>query len=802
MVCAEEAYGRSIIIQGTIVNAGQEPIAFANVLLLDHADSSFVHGVVSDMEGHFSFEREDAVTYLLKAQFIGYEPWFSGPITGHADLGRITLIALPATLEEVEVAVTRPLIEQQLDRMVVNVENSPASAGSTALELLERSPGVAVDQQSATIRMLNRPGVLIQINGRQSHLAGSDLIEYLRSLSAEQIARIEIITNPSARHDAAGHAGIINIVLRRDLTVGTNGSVTVSGGRGLIPDSRDDLWRGSLTTTVDHRAKRYGFYTTVSLLRDGIYSDNSITRSFGFEGVRTVFDQKIRRGHDLLNSGLRAGGDVRLGRKTSFGIGLDLNATHLTSIGTNTTDAAMNTADHAADLSIVQAVEQRSPREHINANVNLRHDFNDKGHTLLLDVDRLNYDLRTDMDFDAVFRDAANEPTSGLRQMGSNISDLSVFAAKLDYERPLNERTRLELGAKSGFVTINSELIFNELVDGAWMRDTTRSNHFIYEENINALYGSVKRTYQKLSVQAGLRAEQTRSDGTSVTLGSTVKRDYLSLFPTFFSSYDLGDDRTLKLSYARRLDRPRYDQLNPFIIVLDPYSYATGNPYLQPQFTNTVDLGYHFKTHSIGLNYARTDHLITELTIPDDSTKITRTIETNLDRMQDITASLNLGYEVKKVWQANINMSFYRQWYHDGELLGGRFRAAQWMCYVNMSNTFILPGRWRAELSAWYMSPFIEGIIVGRNHRVSASAGIQRTVLKDRARIKLSASDMFLTSFVDGYVDYQNVHLTFRPRYTTRRVMLTFSYNFGDRTGGGPRKKGSAADGEKERIEG
>lgn len=787
-------------IEGLVKDEQQNPVSFANVLAIRHIDSTFIKGTITDSTGYFTILMDTSENYRIKIQCLGFETYHSPPISESGGVLNVELKSSAATLGEITVVAAKPFIEQHLDKLVVNVENSPAAAGNTALELLEKSLGITVDRQSETIRMMNKSGVVIYINGRQSYMSGTDLMQYLNALNAEQISSIEIITIPSSKYDAAGNAGIINIMLRKDKSQGTKGSISAAAGKGFIPRSRDDLFRNSITASLNHRAKKVFYYSAVSLLRDGFYSENNINRSFHFDNVESIFDQQMKRNQNAENINLKSGIDFHISGKTTLGVGIDANFFRLKINGTNATEAIVDPMAPETGFSILQLAKQFNPRTNVNTNLNLKHRFNEKGHTLTFDADYLHYDFRSEQNFDATFFDTSLMPFADLLQNGTNTSTLSVIAGKIDYELPVGEKTKLELGLKSGFVTIDSELAFNEFINNNWTLDTTKSNHFVYRENINAFYGMLRKGFSKFSVQLGLRAEHTHTRGESITINNTVNRNYLSLFPTVFSAYKINETNTLKFSYARRIDRPRYDQLNPFIIVLDPFSYATGNPHLQPQFTNTVDLGYHFKTYSINFNFAHTDRLISELTIPDDSTKITRTIETNLRFADNFSATAYLAQSIKKVWHINAQMILFHKHFSDNDLLGGQLSASRWMYYMSISNNFSLPGKWGIELSGWYMSPFVEGIIVGRNHRFSINAAIQKTFLHDKASVKLNLSDIFLTSFLYGYVDYQNVSLTFHPRYTSRRLMLTFSYNFGSQSVKTGQRNKTASDAEKERI--
>jgi len=797
-------YSQGLEISGMIKDEQNEAVAFANVLLLSYPDSVYLHGTVSDLIGNFSFGGlYFDHTYIVKVQFIGFAPYFTESLN-YGDSSDfqpliITLKSLSHILDGVTISDSKSLVEHHIDKVVVNVEGNSLSAGSTALELLEKSPGVSVDYQNENIKMLSKTGVIIYINGRQNYLSGNDLFEYFRSLNSDQISRIEIISNPSSKHDAAGNSGIINIILKKDGALGTNGSVAFGAGRGFLPNSRDDLNRGSVSTMLNHRSGKLYLHSSLNILTDASYSENNIFRTFTFNNEISSFDQRIQKFPDAQNLTLRMGVDYFLSKKTTVGVGIDLNLLTIKIDGVNATDVVQPNGE-ANDFSIIQTVNQKSPRNNVNTNLNLKHDFNSKGKTLYFDVDYLKYHFSSEQNFNARFIFEELVTDSYLLQKSDNTSSLSVLATKLDFSLPLNERTKFEVGLKSSFVGIDSQLKFQEFMNDSWAIDTTKSNHFLYDEYINALYGSFQHLISKFSFQLGVRAENTNSVGNSVTLSNLVRRNYISLFPSAFVTYEHSDNQTFKFAYSRRLDRPRYDQLNPFIIVLDPYSYATGNPYLRPQFTNSFELGYYFKSYSLTVNYALTSDLITELTIPNDSTRITRTVETNLRNVDDFSISLNVNHSVKKFWQIYFQAIMFNKHFSDESLLDGNLDVSQWMTYAYISNNFKLPGSIGLELSGWYQSPIVEGIIVGKNHRFSVNVGAQKLFFNEKVRVKANVTDLFLTSFIDGYVDYQNVQLTFNPRFNTRRIMLSISYAIGSQKIKSSQQGRSAAETEKLRI--
>ena len=575
-------------VKGQVQDKKGEPLPFATVLVISALDSSLVKGDVTDIDGNFQIELKKEGSFRLQTSMVGYEQRISPVFQLNANnpsiqLPYLVLEEASATLQEVQVVAKKPFIEQKIDRTVLNVENSIVSSGSTALEILERAPGVTIDSQNDQIRLRNKSGVLFMIDGKRTFLSEADLAQMLRNMTSDQIESVEIITNPSSKYDAAGNSGIINIKLKKNQQVGTNGTFTLGAGNGFIPNAPKDLSRYNSSLQVNHRTKKVNMFANVSANRNLFYSDNTLNRRVAFENVLTTFDQLSQR--------------VQTGKAISFKTGLDYTINDKTSIG-----ILMDGSDWAGELdgsnaTHIQGFEKSSLdqlskidmiRKNLSSSLQVKHAFNKKGKELTFDVDYSRFEGDNTQNFETNFFDAQNNPTNQLFQRNFTPTYIDIFTAKTDYTLPINEKTKWEIGAKTAYVQTDNNFVFEQLMGKNWTNDPTKTNYFKYTEFVNAGYINYSQQWEKIGIQAGLRAEHTQSLGNSVTLDEKLERNYLSLFPTLFINHTLSKNHATRYSYSRRIDRPNYGQLNPFVFYLDPYTYEEGNPNLQPQFTDNI----------------------------------------------------------------------------------------------------------------------------------------------------------------------------------------------------------------------
>ncbi|HSJ68544.1 MAG TPA: outer membrane beta-barrel family protein, partial [Anditalea sp.] len=687
---AVSALGQNI--SGKILGPDSKPVVFANVLLLQPTDSALVKGTISDAEGIYRFDNVPEGNFLLSGYMMGYKRNYL-PIAikkGDIDAPLISLIEEVGILEEVVVETKRPLVEQDNYKTVVNVANSIIATGSTALEVLEKAPGVRVDRQNDGISLMGREQVIVQINGKQTYLSMSDVVALLRNMPSDNIDKIELVTNPTAKYDAEGNSGVINIVLQKNNNLGTNGSVSLTGGSGRY-------LRTNGSFQINHRTNKFNFFGNASALQNRFYWDFDLLRDQADGELRNIVTQLsyIR----FLDKGqnAKAGVDYFLDDNTTIGIvwtGFGLNRFE---------DSPAHTAfrrSHESPVYFQQLTQKElsvQSQNHV-ANLNIQHNF--KSHGAVLNVD---FDLgffRRQFTNDLITSTLIPHGVEGLEALFTampTLIDIKTF--KFDYSREVFGSWKMETGYKISNVQSDNNMSLRRGDIENVQLDPELSNHFRYLERINALYVSFNgKLFLETDLQLGLRAEHTYSLGESLNLGQRVPRDYLNLFPTVFISRKIMSNQTLGFSYGYRIDRPNYQSLNPGRSYLDPYAFSRGNPYLNPQYTHALELKHSFDSKiftSIGANYI-SDYMIPILQ-PVDERSAERVME-NFGTAQFYNANMSFPVTIHENWnlQANI-LGAYRRFQFI--FLGNPLSTEQISGRFNGVNTFTLGKGWSAEMT-------------------------------------------------------------------------------------------------------
>jgi hypothetical protein len=795
-------------ITGQVADASSKPVEFATLMLLKATDSTLVKGAVSDGKGQYEFVNVATGRYLIAAQQVGYAKTYSPTVSidvanASQTLPALTLREESKQLNEVQVTARKPFIEQQVDRTVVNVENSVVSAGSTVLEVLEKSPGVVVDQQNEQLRLQGKAGVIIEIDGKRTYMTTQEVMNLLRNTPSDNVEKIELITNPSSKYDAQGGAGIINIRFKKNKNNGTNGTLTFGSGYQLQPGGRG---RGNASLMLNHRAGKLNTFGTYS----GAYftgaGGNDIYRRIPFNGAVTIFDQQATR---------RNNGDNQ-----NFKVGLDYSPTAKTTIGVLATGFLQNwnqpNAISNTDILNEQLVVQRrfttgttsmESSNNINLNANLKHQFNDKGRNvgpreLTADADFVRFDnVATNVLGTQYFspdRTPSGLPDSLRNRMPSLID---IIVAKTDYVHPL-KNGKWETGLKFSRVVSDNDMRF-ETRSEAWQLDLTRSNRFEYTEQISAAYVNFSTTLgKKTQIQTGLRVENTRSIGNSITLNEVRDRNYTDLFPTVFLTQPLDSSNVLTVSYSRRIDRPNYQNLNPFQSFLDPFTYQQGNPNLRPQYTNAFQLVHVYKgAVNTTLAYSLTNDAIID-EVPRQLAAENKTYITaeNIDRQENASLTVNFPVPVTKWWtmQNNIGATYsrYKTIYNDALV---ELKQTSWNVYS--SQNFTLSKSLTLEVSGWYNGRGVYSFWVAQPMG-SLNVGLQKSVWEKKGRISLNVSDLFWTQQFRGKTQFQDIDFSVRSFWPSRRVQLTFSYRFGNQNVKASRQRETGADDLKSRAKG
>jgi hypothetical protein len=766
-------------VQGLVIDGAGKPLEFVTILLVKSTDSSLVKGSSSTTTGRYEIENVEKGTYLITTSMLGYEKVYSKVFSLQENqltysVPALTLREDVKVLAAIEVKATKPFIEQQVDKTVLNVENSLVSAAGNALEVLEKAPGVLIDVQNERISMKGREGVLIMIDGKPTYLSTTEVINLLRSTPSNSIHSIEIITNPSAKYDAAGNSGIINIRLKRNNSqYGINGNLIFGGGYGKFPKANTgislNMRQGNLSMmgnyTYDHRE---GF------------SAIAIERHFPDNPATALVKQSGYRPNQTDGHTFKLGADYFMGKKNTFGILLNgmINQDKATIRNEN---QVFNDAVVLQSVSrMINSTDRQMHR--IAANINYKHTFDSTGREITADTDYSVVRIHPQDNLTTSFFNASDEEIApALLQRTTPPSQVYIRAAKADYVHPVNKQTRVEAGWKSSYVTSDNDVRFEQLAESTWQVDRDRTNHFLYKETIHAAYINSNTAWTKWAVQLGLRGEHTHSIGNSVTLNRVVDRTYVNLFPSAFVTYTIHEKHQMRYSYSRRIDRPNYLNLNPFIYIMDPYAYYQGNPYLNPQYTNALQVAYIWKgATSLSVGYNHTKGVITSVTEQNDETKVTKQTVINLDELTSLDLSLSFPIQITRWWNSHQTINLFKNRY-SSNYLGQRLDNGRLSGNFSTNHSFLLPGGFTAELNAWYNTPSAHGLSQMKGFG-QVSMGLQKQLWDKKASVRVNITDLFLTAPVKGVIDYQNMDIRFRSSYESRTVRINFTYNFGNTT--------------------
>lgn len=631
-------------LNGKVADESDKPIVFANILLLNPKDSMLIKGAVSDHGGSYMLENIQEGNYLLNGYRMGYRKVYMPIVVTKSDLilPIITLEELLEGLEEVLVEAKRPLIEQDNFKTVLNVANSIVATGSTALEVLEKAPGVRVDRQNDGISLMGRDQVMVQINGKQTYMAMSDVVAMLRSMPSDNIDKIELISNPSAKEDAQGNSGIINIVLQKNDNIGTNGSISFTGGSGRYGRSNASL-------QMNQRTKKMNFFGNISGLNNRSYWDFTLFRDQADGELRNLVDQHAYIRFKTKGINAKTGVDYFLNARTTLGFvwtGFWNNSFEDSPAFTSFRRLA------STPIYFQQFTNKTLSNNSSNHlfNLNFQHRFENNGSTLSADFDRgfFKREFRNDLITSTLIPASAGTGLEGLfTEMPTH---LDILTFKVDFQKPVGN-WNLESGYKISEVRSDNNMTLSRGPLEAIQNDPLLSNHFRYLETIHALYLSFSGSpFADTEVQVGLRTEHTKSNARSLNLDEEVPRAYLNFFPTLFMSRDLSQKQKLSFSYGYRIDRPNYQFLNPGRSYLDPYAFQRGNPFLIPQYTHTLELKHALNNKiftAFGANY------ISDIIIPILQPVDNRTAERNYQNFgtsQLYNFNISFPIEITEGW--------------------------------------------------------------------------------------------------------------------------------------------------------
>lgn len=771
---AQDEKGR---ITGSVVDSVNNIIDGASVSLWKEKDSSLVKTAVTNRSGIFEFENLQNGSYRISITAVGFlsartnivEIKSSSPTH---QLQQIKLQRNNSSLEQVTVTGKRPFIEQRIDRTIVNVDAAITNVGATALEVLEKSPGVSVNKDGV-ISLKGKQGVTVMLDGKPSYLSGSDLINLLTNMNANQLDQIEIMTNPPAKYDAAGNSGIINIKTKKNKAKGFNGNITAAYGQGKY-------WKTSNSLNLNYRNGSYNLFLNYSMNAGEGYTDLHITRKYvdaDGKTVNSIFDEPTYFKFHNTSNNLKLGMDYYLNQKTTIGFTTTGFISPRKTTGSST--GYLNNADGHTDSVAHTTQSEHSKWLNGTVNLNFRHQF-DSVHELTADADYIRYNGKDSQLFINQSYYPDGTITSQNQLKGYLPSDIKIYSGKMDYSQSFKNNLKLDAGWKSSWVTNDNASDYFTMENNIWEPDYGKTNHFIYKENINAIYANINTQIKKWSLQLGSRFENTNykghQTGNPEKPDSSFKKQYNNIFPTAFISYALNTKNQFTLSIGRRIDRPAYQDLNPFLFFINQYTYSVGNPFLSPQYTNNFELSHIFKgIFTTTLSYSKTENYFTQLFRTEGNTTILGL--GNLGDLENFGISLNAQLEITKWWSATLHTDLnYKK--VNGFTNGSSVQTEAANAQFNSSNQFNFKKGWSAELSGFYNTKDVEGQFTTKPFG-QVSAGISKLILKNKATVKLSVRDIFYTQTIYGAITYQNVRENFIQSRDARVVNLSFNYRFG-----------------------
>jgi hypothetical protein len=787
--------GQNNAIKGSIVDEKNAAVPFATVVLKNSTDSSLYKGEIANENGEFIFQNIKANEYYLEIKMAGYKTTIKSAISiidslQTIDLGVLQVLQQSTELQSVTIAAEKPFIEKQADKTVVNIENSIIQNGSSAMEVLEKLPGVIVDQDG-NIRLKGKQGVIILIDGKTSAMSGQDLANMLRGMTSSNIQKIEIITNPSAKYDASGNAGILNIIMKKNKREGYNGSVSANYGQGRYG-------KHSVSGSFNYKKNKLNLFSSYSYSNRKGFNNLTLNRKF-YENdtLKTSYVTDNYIIFPFITHSPRVGLDYNVNKKTSVSF---LAVSTLTTLNPSTTNHTNILGMYNEKLSSYDFTQQSKDKYfNYELNAQINHKFDTTGQDLTVNIDYGDYRNSNNQLFTTTLNDAENNNINTTYLIGKQIGSLSLYSIKADYTKPMKKDLTFDAGIKSSLVQSDKNMQFYNSINEAVTFDSARSSHFLYDENINAAYINFNKKYEKLSVQFGLRSEHTLAKGKQILNSKTFNRNYLQVFPTAYFDYKFNDKHGINMNLGRRIDRPGYEQMNPFKRLIDATTYSEGNPYLLPQLTYNAELSYSYKNELFTtFRYNITTDNLTDILIQDYNSKTTVQTIVNLNTLNYYSFDISYSKRMTKWWKTNSNFLTYFGKYA-GTVNNYTINQGRPSFYISSNNTFNIVDGFSMECNLQYNFRNLYGV-TWINTNYNLSLGIQKTILKKKGTITVNFSDIFWKSYPSGTTIFGNVNEDWVAKRDTRVLNVGFNYKFGKATLGKMRRN-TGADDEKSRIQ-
>ena len=672
-------------------------------------------------------------------------------------------------LNAVMVTSKKSFIEQQIDKTVVNVQADITAITSNAFEILQKAPGVNITGEDV-INMSGKAGVNILIDGRPTQMSSKELANFLRAMPGSTIEKIELITNPSSRFDAQGNAGIINIRLKKNKLKGTNGNINIGYTQNVH-------YRSNASVAINHRSGKINAFANVSVNNNKQHTNGYINRNVTVNNFIKNFNNTTVDMDRNLSQNIRAGIDFYLNKKNTFGL-LITNTGNWNPF--NTPGNTFISSNGIIDSSLQTANDNLYKNNRYNTNFNYKYE-DTLGNELNIDADYTFFKNTNVTNLATAYLDKVNTKYNFTANDLDVATDINIYALKLDYIKQLKSiNTKIETGIKASSVATNNNLFATTLLGAAMKADTGRSNNFKYKENIYAAYINVGKQLKKFEYQLGIRIENAVIKGISSDLKNNLVNNpdtnYINIFPTAFVSYKMNDKNTFALSYSKRINRPDYQTLNPFETIYDIYTSEKGNPFLKPQYTNNFEIKYTYRyalNVAVGYNHTK-DY---SQTISTQTGQQTQATTTNIGSLDNTYINISAPLPITKWWDGYANVTGFLNHYK-GILPNGILNEKTLGLNYYLQQNFKLGKGWSAQMSSWFNAGTKQAIFK-TSALGSLDVAVKKNMLKDKASVRLSVTDIFNTQQWKQRIHFANMDFTYRRKWESRGIRLQFSWSFG-----------------------
>jgi outer membrane receptor protein involved in Fe transport len=782
-------------ILGKVIGEDGKALPYANALLLISINNELMKGAVTSENGDFILKNIPEGQYILQVSMVGFATAKSEPFIFEG-IAPLQLPAMKLTetlaLAEVEIKADKPLYVQKIDRMVINVATSPLSAGTTALEVLERSPGVLVNRQDNSISLTGKQGVEVMMNGKKIYMPASSLVQLLDGMSSDNIESIELITTPPANFDAEGNAGHINIVLKQNIETGLNGSYSLSAGVG-------NGTRTSENINFNYRNNKVNFYGSYGFSRQKQGQLFLQARNYtDSNGLITNLNTRSDRDPTERNHNVNLGLDYQASEKTILGVLFSAFDNKWSMDAVNTSEEFEN----GVPVSFVELLNyELHTLKNFRSNINLRHDFKKDGF-INFDIDYLYYIDENPTNYINSYFDGNNNFLEEELTNSDKETPATIIVGNADYSNQINEKLKFETGVKATFFSFGNDVLVETFDGQNFIKVPTLTSNSNLDERILAAYTSFGYAISdKTDLKLGLRYEHTDSELISDTEGALVDRSYGELFPTAYLSHKVNDALSFGLSYSRRIRRPTLGEMAPFVIFLDPTTFFSGNPGVQPSTSNNVAFNTNYLSYLLKIEYSVENGTIANFTpVFDEDTNILSFQAINFDRTRVFSLTLGLPVTITNWWKMQNNFTYLNSQieFNTDEI---SFNSKQNTFTADSNQSFTLAENLTSEISLNYRGPSQFGY--GKRDAIFfMNIGFQKKFSEKWGTLKFNVNDLFDSRKlkVRTIIPEQNLETFGSYDFSNRTFILTYTRNFGNNKVKSSRDRKTGAEDEINRV--